>query len=556
MFTAEQKFLKVFLPVICIGASVFYLYTGYTGLLTPMIQMAPLAMVAMVIVVFRKPLKPGKVWARIIDYVVVVVIIYCCTYVMLYEGKLGFIGSYRAHGWDLVVGVVFLLTVLDATRRAMGWALVGVIVAFTLYAFLGNFIPGVFHQPKMIFHHFMETVSLGERGFWFIPMRVVATVVIYYIIFAAFLQNLGGAKFMVGLCQALLGKFRGGSAKVAVGASCLMGMINGSSVANVATTGVITIPLMKETGYKGHKAAAIETLASTGGQFMPPLMGTTAFVLAEVIGWTYWEVCIAAFIPAFIYYIALFFLVDSEAVRTNLKGLSPQQLPKIRDVFREGWVFIPPFAILVYLLAVAHMSPRASVLWALITLVVFSFFSRATMPTWRKIYDSLYKGIEGLADAVIACGAAGLLVGIIYYTGFGVIVSSALVSLAHGSVAILLILCALTSIILGMGMTTTAVYLFLAVVVAPAIVQMGVPIIAAHLFILYYGVYSGITPPVCTTSFVAAAVANEPPMKVGWAAAKWGIFAYLIPFIFVFKPGVLLIGSLGEIVTTTIFCII
>lgn len=542
----QRRRLAKGLSVLCLLGSLYYLYTGFFGMRTPFQQMIPLLLIGLVMAFLSKPLTAKRSWARYIDYVLAGLSVFCCLYLLFGEQRL-MLAITLPESWDLFTGIVLFFLVVEAARRVLGWAFVGVVLAFTLYALLGRFVPGIFHHFGLPVNDLVLRLSLSQQGVLSMPMSVVSTQVVFFMIFAAFLQAGGGAEFIVNLSRAVFGRTRGGPAKMAVSASCLFGMISGSAVANVATTGMITIPLMKRIGYTPQKAGAIEALASSGGQFMPPIMGASAFLMAEFIGVTYWAVVVAAFLPALLYYVALFVLVDIEAVRTGLSGLPSSELPPFRRALSRGWVFVPPLFILVFLLGGVRLSATWSCLWALVSLVLFSLVYKQTRMTPRVVYRSLDRGMGSMTDITVACAAAGIVMGVVYATNFGIALSSMLIELSHGILLILLLLTAIVSLILGMGMTTVACYLFLSMLVAPALVKMGIPVMAAHLFIFYFGCLSAITPPVCLASYVGAGIAGVKPMAVGWLAAAWGSIAYILPFFFVYNPALMLQGPPGEI---------
>lgn len=363
--------------------------------------------------------------------------------------------------------------------------------------------------------------------------------------------NGGGGDFITDFSMSVLGGFRGGPGKIAVVASSLFGTISGVAISNVVTTGVVTIPLMKKIGYKPHVAGAIEAVASTGGIIMPPVMGVTAFIMAEMIGVPYFKIAIAAIIPAILYYAAIFFQVDMEAGKTGLKGLPREQLPKISKAINKIYLFIIPFTILIIGLFILCWAPDKSALTAVISILALGFLiSKET----RLKFDWITKGLKDATQAIILIGPlgvlAGIIVGTVSYTGLGFLLSLNIIQLAGGNLFILLLITAIVCLILGMGMPPIPAYVLLAVLVAPAMVQLGVDVMAAHLFIVYFSSISMITPPVCGAAYAGAALAGADPMRTGWTATRLGIIAYIVPFLFVQFPGLLLKGSFLEIFIT------
>ena len=333
--------------------------------------------------------------------------------------------------------------------------------------------------------------------------------------------------------------------------SSLFGTISGSAVANVMVDGWLTIPLMKRIGFKPHVAAAIEAVSSTGGQIMPPVMGAAAFVMAEMLGIPYIKVCVAAAIPALLYYIALYFMIDFEALKLKLKGLPQDELPNARKVFASGFIYLIPIAVLLYFMTVQMYTPLRSAVYAMIATVLVSFFKRATRMGPVKILKPLEKGAKSSLEVALACACAGIIVGVFNLTGLGMSFSSMLIDVSRGHLLALLFLTMVSSLILGMGLPTTACYIILAVLVAPAMVQMGVLPIAAHMFVFYFGCISAVTPPVALAAYAGAGLANAPPAKTGYAASKLAMAGFILPYMFVYGPELLMIGKMSDIILAT-----
>lgn len=350
----------------------------------------------------------------------------------------------------------------------------------------------------------------------------------------------------------MLGRFRGGPAKIAVLSSCLFGMVSGSAVANVVVTGSFTIPLMKRTGFRSHIAGAVEAAASSGGQFMPPIMGAAAFIIPDMIGSTYFDVVTAAFLPGLLYFLAIFFMVDFEAIKMNLSGLPKTELPSAKAAVKESGHLLLPVFVLIYLLAIVRTSPTLAAFWSVISVIVASMLRKSTRMNFSKILSALEEGAYAAVIVVSACGLGGIIIGCIMLTGLGMSLSTILVDFSHGSLMLLLVLTMVTSLILGMGMTTTACYIILAILVGPAIIKMGVNPMGAHLFIFYFGIISAITPPVAVAAYAGAGLAGSDPMKTGYAAWRLGLSAFILPFMFVYGPTLLLQGSFQMILLTIV----
>ena len=447
----------------------------------------------------------------------------------------------------LTLGAIAILLVLEALRRTVGWILVGVGVFFLLYARFAHFFPGGFAGTGVPWDRLVNYLYTDINSLFGLPLGVTATIVLPYIFFGQALFAIGAGEYLTEMAVALFGRFRGGPAKVSVVSSSLFGTISGSAVANVAVDGPITIPLMMRTGYKPTVAAAIEAVASTGGQIMPPIMGAAAFIMAEILAIPYREVALAALLPAILYYVALFTQVDLEAGKMGLRGLSREELPALIPVFAKGWVFFVPLSILVYVLFIENSEAGDAGIFAALATLALGFLRKELRANPRWVLETLQGTGRTLLELGVTVALAGLILGAVQVSGLGFILSYALVNLAGGNTLALLLLTAIVSMILGMGMPTTAVYVLLAMLVAPALVQLGIDPLGAHLFIFYFGMVSMITPPICLAAYTAAAIVQADAMKTGLEATRLGIVAYVVPFLFVFSPALLLHGSAMEV---------
>jgi len=550
-----KRFSKVATGILCATGSLFYLYTGLFGQFSSVLQMMPIITIAVVLGLINHPLSKSKrLWVSLIDYLLIGLALGVGVFLVATE-KESTMAIAPPTGLKLIAAWVLIFFVLEATRRVMGLQLVLFTGAFLLYAKFGNYIPGVFHHWGFEWSRVADYTSLSTEGIFGAPVYVCATIIIYFLIFSAYLRIAGGGEFFIKVSQSFVGRFRGGSAKVAVIASTFFGMISGSAVANVSAVGTITIPMMMRAGYPPTKAASVEALASTGGQFMPPVMGAAAFLMAEVIGRPYWEVCVAAFLPALLYYLSLFIVVDFEAAKMGLKGVDRKMISPWMTELKNGWFFLIPLVVLLYFLGAVQLSAMRASIYATGSLFIVTFFNKRSRLGPRKLYEGLEVGMRGMTEVTLACACGGIMVGTMYLTNFGVGLSSALVTLSHGNVFILLVLTAVASLLLGLGLTTSACYLLLAIIVAPTLVKMGIPLMAAHLFILYYGCLSTITPPVATASYAAACLAGTDPMKTGWIATFWATIAYIMPFFFIYHPAMILHGETAEVVVSVILSI-
>ena len=457
---------------------------------------------------------------------------------------------------DVAFGIVAIALVLEATRRIVGWTLPIISVIFLLYAYFGPYMPGIlahrgYDIPTIVAHQFTST-----EGIYGIPLGVSATFVILFVIFGAVLQKCHGGQFIIDLAFSLFGRVRGGPAKVAVVASSLFGSISGSATANVVGTGTFTIPLMKRTGYSPAFAGAVEAVASTGGQFMPPVMGAAVFIMIEILAVPYSSLLICATVPALLYYIAVFVAVDLEAAQKGLAGLPSSELPKPREIIVWGWPFFIPLIALVYMLVGPMWSPTKAAFWAILITYGVSLLQKRTRVSLPELFNALYEGARGSIGVALACACAGLIVGVFTLTGLGAHLSTALFALAKESVLAMLVATMIVCLILGMGMPTTAAYVILAVIAAPTLIQAGVSPIAAHLFVFYAGIISAVTPPVALAAFAAAAIAGASQMRTATIAVRLAIPAFIIPYMFVYSPELLLLGRWVDIIPAIITAVI
>lgn len=452
----------------------------------------------------------------------------------------------------VIMSTIAVVLILEGVRRLTGWFLPSLGLLFILFARFTWMAPGVFRGPGIPWDRLFNSLYLDSNAMLGVPMEVTASIVLGFILFGNLLFGVGGGKFLTDVAMAGFGRFRGGPAKMAVVASSLFGTVSGSAVSNVVTTGVMTIPLMKSTGYRPHVAGAIEAVASTGGQLMPPIMGAAAFIICEYTGIPYTQVIVAAFLPAILYYAALFVQVDLEAGKTGLRGLPRDQLPPVRPLLGHSYLFIIPLAALVYALFIMFLAPAKSALFGVASILLVSFFRRETRFRLGWLLEALEKTGRGLIELTVIVSVAGFIIGVVVFSGVGFVLPLVLGELAGGNVYLLLLIVAVASIILGMGMPTVAVYILLAVLLAPSLIELGVEPLAAHLFILYYGILAMITPPICFAAFAGAAVAGAESMRTGYTAMRLGILAYPVPFLFVFSPALLLMGAPGNIIVSMV----
>jgi TRAP transporter 4TM/12TM fusion protein len=457
----------------------------------------------------------------------------------------------------VVLGICAVLLTMEASRRVVGLPFIIIIAVFLVYALFASHFPGDLYTKSVSYDDLATYLYLDPQGVLGIPLVVAATIVLIFLLFGQTISTVGVSRLFNDLSFALMGRFRGGPAKVAVFASSLFGMISGSAVANVATIGVFTIPLMKKAGYKPYFAGAVEAVSGTGGQIMPPIMGAAAFIMASFIGMPYATIALAAVIPAILYYVAVFAQIDLRAAREDLKGLPRGDLPRLRDVLKTNWPFAIPFVVLVYTLFVMWMEAESAGLLSVVVTIVLGFVMRKrTRITPAALVRILRDTGKGLLEVGVASAGAGLIIGVLSITGLAFTFSSVLVNLAGGNVFLLLLLSAIGASILGMGMTVTAAYLLMVVLAAPALQSMGIPPLLAHFFVFYYGVLSFLTPPVCMAAYAAASLAGANMMKTAFQSMRLGIAAYLVPFIFAYKPALLLRGAPVDVAEACVTAVI
>ena len=443
----------------------------------------------------------------------------------------------------VILGAITVILLAEACRRLVGWPLVIIASIFIFYAFFAYLFPGDFYGRGWSIGRLATYLYLDANGIIGQPLQIGASIVLVFVLFGEALYAIGGAAFLSDFALAVMGRFRGGQAKIAIVSSSLFGNISGSAVANVVVDGAFTIPMMKKAGYPAPVAAAIEAVASTGGQIMPPVMGAAAFLIAEYLAIPYAQVALAALVPALLYYIVLFIQVDLLAARNGIYGMPPAELPKLLPVLRRSAGFLVPLSVLIIWMFFLNRRPEEAGLLAVASALIVGFLSPGVKLGPRELLNILINTGRGMLEIAAITGLAGVVIGVLQLTGLGFTLTLTLLNVGQNSAILLLILTAIVSIILGMGMPTTAVYVLLAVLVAPGLSKLGILPIAAHLFIFYFGMLSMVTPPVCLASYAAASIGKTDPVRTGWEAMRLCAIAYVVPFLFVFSPALLLIGS-------------
>jgi len=519
-----------------VAMSAFILYTSLTMPLVAMRQRAVVLMCSLFMIFLLHPLR-RKDKLSYLDVMLALVAFGVNAYIIFnFQNLVTRIGMPSTT--DLILGFVCMVLVLEGTRRSIGWPLPIVTVLFLLYAYFGNLIPGIFGHRGYDIFRIINQMYLTTEGIFGVPIGVVVTIVFLFILFGSFLEKSGGGNFFITLAVALAGRARGGPAKIAIIASGLMGTISGSSIANVVTTGSFTIPLMKKIGYRPAFAASVESAASTGGQIMPPIMGAGVFVMAEFTQIPYLTIIAAAIIPALLYYFSIYMNVHFEACRQNLEGMPEDEIPKVREVLKEGYIYILPILALVVILVLGY-SPARAALISMALLVLVSMLKASTRMKPKDLWGALENAGMTTFAIVAATACAGMIVGTVSMTGLGIKFSNVIGSMSGGLEILALFFTMIACLVLGMALPTTANYIVQAAITAPALIALGLPVLTAHLFVFYFGVFADITPPVCLAAFAGAGIAKANPLETGLLATRNVTVAYLIPYLFVFFPALL-----------------
>lgn len=529
---------KYILLIVTVSLSGFTLYTAIFGLLTPVLQRSIFLGLIMIIAFLLFPLKKDSKGLRVLDFLAILLVLGTIGYLYFSYGTLMDRIGYE-NIWDTLFGSVFILLLLELCRRVVGLPLTLIAVVFIAYALWGNLVPGFYGHEGYPLSRIVTTMFLTTEGIFGSALAAAATFVAIFIIFGTFLEKSGGSQAFMNLAISIAGKKRGGPAKVAVLSSALTGSINGSSVANVTTTGVFTIPLMKKVGYNSRSAGSIEAVASTGGSILPPVMGSGAFVMAEMAGIPYSTIILACAIPAILYYVSLYFVVDFEAAKNKIGNMKKEDIPKLKSTLSKAFLFIIPLGVLLYCILVANYSITRSGLLSILSIVIVSLFYPTGRINFNKLIDILSTAAKRMLLVSIACATAGLIVGVITLSGIGLKLSGSLMELGQNSLFLTLVLTMIGAIILGMGLPSTPAYIVFSVLSVPALVNSGIPLLTAHLFVFYYASFAPITPPVALASYAAAGIANDNPLKVANKSFVYALPAFIIPFMFVYGPEII-----------------
>ena len=538
---------------IAITFSIFQLYTAIFGVLDAHLQRAVHLGFALALSYLLYPSR--KSWSRTklhpVDLILAILGAAAPAYICIMYNELVMRSGIMTTP-DVIMGVIGVLLVIEATRRVVGIPMVVVVLVFIAYAFAGPYMPGVLAHRGLTPEQLIGHLYFTTEGIFGIPLGVSSTFIFLFILFGAYLESTGLGKFFIDIANALAGWARGGPAKVAVISSAFMGTVSGSSVANVAGTGSFTIPMMKKLGYRKEFAGAVEAASSTGGQLMPPVMGAAAFLMAEFVGVPYIDIVAAAVIPAILYFAGVLLGVHLEARFSNLKGIPRDQLPKAWVIFKERGHLAIPLVVIVYLL-VTGFTPMRAALVAIVLSIVASALRKNTRMKPIEIVHGLETGARNVLGVVIACAAAGIIIGVVTKTGVGLKLASGLLALSGGYLLPTMFFTMIASLILGMGVPTTANYVITSTIAAPALIQMGVPVLAAHMFVFYFGIIADVTPPVALAAYAASGISGGKPLLTGLNASKLAIAAFIIPYIFVLSPELLMINATA---VTLVFAVV
>ena len=544
----ESEFRNFLSRWMAIVFSAFVIYSMATLEIQEMQQLSIFFAFTLALVFIRYPLNPKRPRSKLfigIDLLLVLLTAGIPVYICIDYWDLIFRVGIPTN-LDIFFSCLSIILVFEATRRSVGWPLLIIAIIFVVYTFFGQYLmPPLSHQGYDI-SRVTTTFFMTKHGIFGIPLKVMTHFIFLFIAFGAFFGICGGTKFFIDIATAMFGKLRGGPAKISIGVSGMMGTISGSAVANTVTTGTFTIPLMKRIGFESHVAGAVEATASSGGALMPPVMGAAAFIMAEFLGVPYISVCKAALIPAILYYLAIFSIVHFYSLKIGIQGMPAEELPSIKKVLKEKWIFIVPLFLLVFILIIGY-SPRVSVLVALAATVVVSWFKKETRMTPSKILDALANSGNNSVMVGCACATAGIVIGVVLMTGMGTKITTLVVTLSAGSLMIALPIVMIACLLFGMGLPTVVCYVLLAATVAPSLVNLGIDPLAAHLFIFYFGMLCMVTPPVSFAAYAGAAIAKAEPMKTGWYAWTFALAGFLLPYMFVYNKSLLLMGNLTQI---------
>ncbi len=555
----RQKLKPILLIVAC-AMALFHEYTTATLPLTGFMQMAVHLAFAMAIVGLAQMIRsksPRFTLNDVIAILIIVLGIVCNVRILLTKGFISAKLTTTLSPSDTILAILFIVGILLAVRSSIGNSMAIVAIVFLVYAFVGPWMPGLLKHNGIPLNRLLSSTYLTVQGVFGTALATSAKEIFPLMIYGGIMVAFGGGDLMMVLAEKAFGRFRGGIAKVSVLSSALFGMVSGAGPANAATTGTFTIPMMKKSGYSSEFAGAVEATASIGGQIMPPIMGASAFIMAENLNLSYTTLILCAFPAAILYYVACFLSVDVEAQRLNLSGMAKEDIPDLKPILKEKWYLLLSIGTLIALLCFFNMGPGSAGFWATVVLlvseVVVNVVRRKRFPL-QSFLDAIVDGARNASNIAVACACAGIILCVVDRSGLAVKLTSLMVSVSGGRIAIMLLLSAVASLIMGMALPTVACYVIVASLCAPPLIKAGIMPIAAHFFAFYFGLISNITPPVALTAFVAAGIAKAKPIKTACVATKLGIAGFIVPFMFVFDPSILLQGTPIAIVLGILRC--
>lgn len=546
--SGTAKIAAICIIVTATAGSIFHLYTAAFGLRPALVQRSIHLTIGILLTFLLFPLgkKEGRTYPirRAVDFLLMAGGITACIYMATgYKELVSHVGI--PTNTDLVFGGILLVVTLEITRRTVGPALVIIGCLAIAYALFGEYIPGAWGHRGVFLDELLEYQYLTTEGLFSVALGASANFIFLFIIFGGFLLKSGIGEFFNDFANSVAGKYDGGPAKVAVISSGFFGMISGAAVANVATTGAFTIPMMKRVGFKPIMAGAIETVASTGGQFMPPVMGAVAFIMADMLGIPYIRVCQAAMLPGVLFFFSLLYMVHLEAKRCGIKGMDPKEIISWKVTIKRVHLVIP--AMLLVVLLIAGYSATLAAFWSIMAIFIISGFNKATRMGLMRTIETFVESAKSVLPVLCACATAGIVIGVVTQTGLGLKFATLIIEAAGNMLFLALVFVMITCIILGMGLTVSASYIITVIIAGPVLIQLNVEPIAAHLFVVYYAVLSCITPPLALAAFAASGIANTPPFKTAFQSMRMAAIAYIVPFLFVYNPALIWSGSWSEI---------
>lgn len=538
----DHGFWRWAILVLSVGLAAYHLYSAYFGSFDALRHRSlhTGVIAALVFILYPAFFKRKKDKVSLFDILWMIAALSTAAYMFIdYEGIAIRMSVYMPNSFDILFGFILILVVIEGGRRVAGPALTILSVLFLAYAFFGQYAPEMFRHSGKDIEDIVTYMYLSTEGIFGIAISVSASYIILFILFGAFLNASGMGKFFTDISMGLAGHTSGGPAKVSVISSGLLGSINGSALANVVTTGAFTIPLMKRVGYKPEFSGAVEATASVGGQILPPVMGATAFIMAETLGMPYNQIALAAILPALLYYLGIIFIVHFRAKKLGLNGMSKEELPSVMETMKKGGHLLIPIIVLVGLL-IAGKTPLFAAFFAIILAVIVSWFNKETRMGPKKIIKAMEDGVRSSLGVAMSCAIVGIIVGVSTLTGLGPKLTQSILVLGQGEIFLTLILTMVACIVMGMGLPSIPTYIITATMAAPALLELGIAPFLTHMFVFYFGILANVTPPVALAAFAGAGIAGGNPTKTGFEALRLALSGFIIPFIFVLSPELLM----------------